>query len=109
MAATFDPRLANLHAQVAAGEARAKGNDVIFAPTVNIMRTPLGGRTFESYGEDPFLMSRLGVGWVQGVQSKGVIANVKHYAANNQEGASPAANAAGRASRSGRPPRRATG
>ena len=95
VAATFDPRLANLHAQVAAGEARAKGNDVIFAPTVNIMRTPLGGRTFESYGEDPFLMSRLGVGWVQGVQSKGVIANVKHFAANNQEGASPAANAGG--------------
>jgi beta-glucosidase len=95
VAATFDPRLANLHAQVAAAEARAKGNDVIFAPTVNIMRTPLGGRTFESYGEDPFLMSRLGVAWVQGVQSKGVIANVKHYAANNQEGASPAANAGG--------------
>lgn len=109
VAATFDPRLANLHAQVAAGEARAKGNDVIFAPTVNIMRTPLGGRTFESYGEDPFLMSRLGVGWVQGVQSKGVIANVKHFAANNQEGASPAANAGGPGQPIGPPPRRAIG
>src|SRR3954471_5289129 len=95
VAATFDPRLANLHGQVAGTEARAKGNDVIFAPTVNIMRTPLGGRTFEAYGEDPYLVSKLGVGWIQGVQSKGLIANVKHYAANNQEGASPGANAGG--------------
>ena len=104
VAATFDPRLANLHGQVAAAEARAKGNDVIYAPTVNIMRTPMGGRTFESYGEDPFLMSRLGVGWVQGAQSKGVIANIKHYAANNQEGASPAANAGAPGQPLGPPP-----
>ena len=92
LAATFDPRLANLAGQVVAAEARAKGNDVLFAPTVNLMRTPLAGRTFEAYGEDPFLTARLGVGWIQGAQSKGVIANVKHYAANNQEGVTPAAN-----------------
>src|SRR5829696_2859579 len=49
------------------------------------MRTPLGGRTFEGYGEDPWLVSRIGVGWIEGAQSEGVIANVKHYAANNQE------------------------
>jgi beta-glucosidase len=104
VAATFDPRLANLHAQVAAGEARAKGNDVMFAPTVNIMRTPLNGRTFESYGEDPFLMARLGVGWVQGVQSKGLIANVKHFAANNQEGYSPGAQAGAPGQPLGPPP-----
>jgi beta-glucosidase len=65
---------------------RLKGNDVVFAPTANIMRTPLGGRTFESYGEDPALQSRMAVGWIKGVQSQGVIANVKHFAANNQEG-----------------------
>jgi beta-glucosidase len=91
LAATFDPRLANLAGQVVGAEARAKGNDVVFAPTVNIMRTPLAGRTFEAYGEDPFLTSRLAVGWIQGAQARGVIANVKHYAANNQEGASQAA------------------
>lgn len=50
------------------------------------MRTPLGGRTYEAYGEDPFLNSRLTVGWIEGAQSEGEIADVKHYAANNQEG-----------------------
>jgi beta-glucosidase len=104
LAATFDPRLANLAGQVVAAEARAKGNDVVYAPTVNIMRTPLNGRTFEGYGEDPFLASRLGVGWVQGAQSKGVIANVKHYAANNQEGSSPAAQAGAPGQPLGPPP-----
>ncbi len=92
LAATFDPRMAFRHGSTIANEARNKGNDVVFAPTVNIMRTPLGGRTFEAYGEDPFLVSRLTVGWIQGAQSQGVIANVKHFAANNQEGeAGPAA------------------
>jgi beta-glucosidase len=104
LAATFDPRLANLAGQVVAAEARAKGNDIVYAPTVNIMRTPLNGRTFEGYGEDPFLASRLGVGWVQGAQSKGVIANVKHYAANNQEGSSPAAQAGAPGQPLGPPP-----
>jgi beta-glucosidase len=66
---------------------------VIFAPTVNVMRTPLGGRTFEAYGEDPFLVMSLTVGWIKGAQSEGIIADVKHFAANNQEGdAGPAAN-----------------
>ena len=86
LAATFDPQLATAYGGVIGNEARDKGNDVVFAPTVNIMRTPLGGRTFEAYGEDPFLVSRLTVGWIEGAQAQGVIANVKHYAANNQEG-----------------------
>ena len=61
LAATFD-RVARLPPRRAwsATRPRSKGNDVVFAPTVNIMRTPLGGRTFEGYGEDPFLVSRLG-------------------------------------------------
>src|SRR6266581_2178064 len=63
--------------------------DDLFAPTVNIMRTPLGGRTFEGYGEDPWLVGRMAVGWIAGAQSEGVIANVKHFAANNQEGVGP--------------------
>jgi beta-glucosidase len=92
LAATFDPELARRHGATIADEARSKGNDVVFAPTVNVMRTPLGGRTFEAYGEDPWLVTRTAVAWIQGAQSQGVIANVKHFAANNQEGSSPAAN-----------------
>lgn len=86
LAATFNTALAREHGTVAAGEAKAKGNDVIFAPTVNIARTPLAGRTFEAYGEDPWLTTRLGVSWIEGAQSTGVIGDVKHFAANNQEG-----------------------
>ncbi|MGH3714723.1 MAG: beta-glucosidase [Micromonosporaceae bacterium] len=86
LAATFDPAAARRHGAVVGNEAKLKGNDVVFAPTVNLMRTPLGGRTFEAYGEDPYLVSRTGVGWIEGAQSEGVIGNVKHYAANNQEG-----------------------
>jgi beta-glucosidase len=93
LAATFDPELARRHGATIADEAKAKGNDVVFAPTVNVMRTPLGGRTFEAYGEDPWLVTRTAVAWIEGAQAQGVIANVKHFAANNQEGASPAANA----------------
>src|SRR6478752_4935321 len=85
LAATFDRSLAYRHGAVV-DEAKKKGNDVVFAPTVNIMRTPLGGRTFEGYGEDPFLVSRLGVSWIDGAQAQGVIGDVKHFALNNQEG-----------------------
>ena len=86
LAATFNPALARAHGTVAGSEAKFKGNDAIFAPTVNIARTPLAGRTFEGYGEDPWLVSRLAVEWIRGAQSTGVIGNVKHFAANNQEG-----------------------
>jgi beta-glucosidase len=89
LAATFDPGLARVHGGIAAGEAKAKGNDVIFGPTMNIMRTPLAGRTFEAYGEDPYLAGRMAVDWVKGAQATGVIADVKHFAANNQEGVDP--------------------
>ena len=58
---------------------------MILGPTVNINRTPLWGRNFEGYGEDPYLTSRLAVAYIKGVQSEGVIATVKHFAANNQE------------------------
>jgi beta-glucosidase len=95
LAATFDRRLAVAHGAVIGDEARHKGNDVVFGPTVNIMRTPLAGRTFEAYGEDPYLDSQMAVGWIRGLQAQGVIADVKHYAANNQEGDSPLANAGG--------------
>jgi beta-glucosidase len=95
LAATFDPRMAFRYGDVVGQEVKSKGNDVVFAPTVNIMRTPLGGRTFEGYGEDPYLVARTAVGWIDGAQSEGVIGDVKHFAANNQEGDSPAANQGG--------------
>jgi len=86
LAATFDTRLAAAHGAEIADEAKHKGNDVLFAPTVNIMRTPQGGRTYESYGEETYLVAQTGRGWIQGAQGQGVIADVKHYLANNQEG-----------------------
>ena len=58
---------------------------MMLGPTVNIDRAPLWGRNFEGYGEDPYLASRLAVGYIKGVQGEGVIATVKHFAANNQE------------------------
>ena len=89
LAATWDAGMAERYGAVVANEVKNKGNDVVFAPTVNIMRTPLGGRTFEGYGEDPFLVSRIAVGWIRGAQGEGVIADAKHFAANNQEGLGP--------------------
>lgn len=86
VAASFDPATAARHAAVVGDEAKHKGNDVVYAPGVNILRTPLNGRTFEYYGEDPYLTSRLAVGWISEVQRHGVIGNVKHFAVNNQEG-----------------------
>lgn len=86
LAAAWDPKLAYAHGQEIADEAKHKGNDVVFAPTVNIMRTPQGGRTYEAYGEETYLVAQTARGWIQGAQSTGVIADVKHYLANNQEG-----------------------
>ena len=86
LAATWNPDLATEAGAVTGDEAKNKGNHFVYAPTVNIMRTPVGGRTFEGYGEDPFLDSRMTVGWIQGAQREHVIAVVKHFAANNQEG-----------------------
>jgi len=86
LAAGFDPTLASAHGGEIAEEAKAKGNDVVFAPTVNILRNPQGGRSYETYGEETFLTGRTAVAWVQGAQSAGVVADIKHFAANNQEG-----------------------
>ncbi len=66
-------------------EVKALGRDMILGPTVNIARQPLWGRNFEGYGEDPYLASRLVIGYIKGVQGEGVIASVKHFAANNSE------------------------
>jgi beta-glucosidase len=85
MAATWDTDLLQSEGQAIGQEMKSLGRDMILGPTVNINRTPLWGRNFEGYGEDPYLTSRLGVAYIKGVQGEGVIATVKHFAANNQE------------------------
>ncbi|MCR5077179.1 MAG: glycoside hydrolase family 3 C-terminal domain-containing protein [Prevotella sp.] len=85
LAATFDPSLSLLYGQSLGEEALYRGKDMILGPGVNIYRTPLGGRNFEYMGEDPFLASTMVVPYVQGLQSNGVAACVKHYAMNNDE------------------------
>lgn len=85
MGATWDPDLARRFGCALAEEVRARGRNLILGPCINIHRTPLGGRNFESLGEDPWLVSRLAVGYVQGVQSRGVGTSTKHFACNNQE------------------------
>lgn len=87
LAATFGSGFAREHGAIVGDEARLKGNDLVYGPTVNILRTPLWGRAFESFGEDPYLAARTAVAWTRGLQGQGVIADVKHFAANNQEGA----------------------
>jgi beta-glucosidase len=68
-----------------AEECQTKGARVILAPTVNIHRSPLGGRNFESYSEDPYLTGKLAAAYIQGVQSRKVGATIKHYACNDSE------------------------
>ena len=85
MAATFDDSLIFKMAQSVGAETRNLGYNMLLAPCINIARAPHNGRTFESFGEDPFLMSRMGVAFVKGVQSQRVATCTKHYIANNQE------------------------
>ncbi len=85
MAATWNPDLIQRAAVAIALDAKAKGRQMVLAPCVNIVRVPMGGRSFESFGEDPYLASVMTVAFVRGVQSEKVIACVKHFAANNQE------------------------
>ena len=85
MGASWDPDLVEEVGEALGEETLAMGCDVLLGPCINIVRGPLGGRNFETYAEDPFLVGRLGVGYVQGVQSVGVGTSVKHYAVNNQE------------------------
>jgi beta-glucosidase len=85
MASSWDLDLVQAQGRVIGQEVKAFGRDMILAPTVNIQRTPLWGRNFEGYGEDPYLAARMAVAYVRGVQGEGVIPAVKHFAANNQE------------------------
>lgn len=85
LASTWNPKLGYAYGSVLGSEANARGKDVILGPGINIIRTPLNGRNFEYQSEDPFLVSKMVVGYIRGVQDQGIAACAKHYLANNQE------------------------
>jgi beta-glucosidase len=85
LGATFDPALLREVGAAIGEEIRLKGGDVVAGPNLNLHRTPLAGRNFECYSEDPHLTARLGVAYIHGAQSAGVAACAKHYVANDAE------------------------
>jgi beta-glucosidase len=85
LAATWDESLLRRVGRLVAAQARAKGVHVVLGPTVNLHRSPLGGRHFECLAEDPLLTARAGGALVRGIQDGGVAATVKHYVANESE------------------------
>ena len=85
LAATWNPEMAQLYGKSIGEEARFRNKSVLLGPGINVYRTPLNGRNFEYMGEDPYLISEMVVPYVQGVQSNGVAACVKHFALNNNE------------------------
>lgn len=85
LSATWNPQLVYEFGKALGQEARARQKDVILGPGINIMRTPLCGRNFEYMGEDPYLITRLVVPYINGVQEQDVAASLKHYVLNNQE------------------------
>lgn len=84
-AASWDKALAYKLGEALGKDARERGVHILLAPGVNIYRAPMNGRNFEYLGEDPFLAGEVAVAYIKGVQKKGVVATVKHFAANNQE------------------------
>jgi len=85
LGATFDPTLVEEVGAALGEEARSKGAHVLLAPTVNLHRTPIGGRNFECMSEDPVLTARIAVGYIRGVQQHHVACCVKHFVGNDTE------------------------
>jgi beta-glucosidase len=85
LAATWNPALAQRVGSEIGRDARSRGRQYSLGPGVNLYRTPLNGRNFEYYGEDPFLGSRIAVGFITGMQAQGVSATIKHFLGNNSE------------------------
>lgn len=85
LAASWNPSMAYIYGKSLGEEALYRGKDMILGPGVNIYRTPLNGRNFEYMGEDPYLTSTMVVPYIQGMQSNGVAACVKHFCLNNDE------------------------
>jgi beta-glucosidase len=85
LSSAWDPDVARRYGAAAAVEARRKGVDVVLGPTINLHRSPRGGRHFECFSEDPVLTAELAAAYVAGVQDNGVGATPKHYIANDSE------------------------
>jgi beta-glucosidase len=85
LAASWDVPLAKQYGVLIGREARDLDEELMESPDINIARVAQNGRTFEAFGEDPHLVARMSVAEIQGIQSEGIIANVKHFAVNNQE------------------------
>lgn len=85
LGATFDTALLRAAGELMAAEAKAKGAHVVLGPTINMQRSPLGGRGFESYSEDPVLAGLAAAAVIEGIQSGGVVATIKHFVCNDQE------------------------
>ena len=85
LACSWNPDLEKEAGHVLGEEARGRGKDVILAPGINIMRSPLCGRNFEYMSEDPYLIKKMAVPFIEGIQENDVAACVKHFAVNNQE------------------------
>ena len=85
LAASWDPQLAQQVGEAMGRDARARGVHFLLGPGVNIHRAPQNGRNMEYYSEDPFLAGSMAVGFIDGIQSQGVVATIKHFAANNSE------------------------
>ena len=79
MAATFDPDMIHEAGEFLAEETKIKSSVILLAPTCNIQRNPLGGRAFESFSEDPHLSGTMAAAYVNGLQSRGVAATIKHF------------------------------
>ncbi|KAF2797609.1 glycoside hydrolase family 3 protein [Melanomma pulvis-pyrius CBS 109.77] len=85
MASTWNLDLIEQVGQHLGDETKARGANVLLAPTICMHRSPLGGRNFESYSEDPYLTGKLAASYVRGLQSKGIAATIKHFVGNEQE------------------------
>ncbi len=85
LGATWNPELIERVGEMLGQEARTKSCRVLLAPTINLHRSPLGGRNFECYSEDPWLSGKIAAGFVRGVQSQGVVTTAKHFVANDAE------------------------
>ncbi len=85
LASSWNPQLLQQVGAAIGRESRAMGSHVLLGPNLNLVRAPLSGRNFETYGEDPFLTGTLGTSYVRGIQSEGVAASTKHYIGNEQE------------------------
>ncbi|WP_211480948.1 glycoside hydrolase family 3 protein [Arcticibacter eurypsychrophilus] len=85
LAATWNEDLAYQYGKALGRDCRARGINILLGPAVNIYRAAMNGRNFEYMGEDPYLTSRIAVGYIKGVQDQGVVATIKHFVANNSE------------------------